>query len=423
VLLLTPPEVGKDAMAIAPGIAARLAATAPTSPPPTRSVAGLRRAHLEGKRQRQKCGPSAGPRGWWSTSLATCPWTPTPRTGTSRSSAAATSAARFVLHSNRGFADWRGVRGPGGGGSLPITVAWCNRRSRQGRLYRMRAICRPTQGGTLLCSAELDRLCAFLAILSAPSVLTHRSGCWLNLPTSAPQRLILDVMGYLYVMGYLRPLDYLQSRIDRVLNKSRTPSRARSTRAELRGQRRERTGQRVVSVRIEQARYERLEQVAANAGVAVNQLVGVWLSERIDHFEAGAILSSTYEELRALGQRLDTTPGSVHGTSIRAPKPRSSRRDQRERPRSEAGRAGRAMPRRKLGLHAEIITVLREYGKPMTAAEIAEVIRARGMYQAPRSGQPITGAVVSRRVSNPNYRSLFERRGREVTLATDSGSD
>jgi repressor of nif and glnA expression len=67
-------------------------------------------------------------------------------------------------------------------------------------------------------------------------------------------------------------------------------------------------------------------------------------------------------------------------------------------------------------LHEEIREILAERREPMSVAQIAEEIGKRGRYQSPRAGRPISAAMVSRRVSNPNYRRLFRRNGRKITL-------
>jgi hypothetical protein len=63
------------------------------------------------------------------------------------------------------------------------------------------------------------------------------------------------------------------------------------------------------------------------------------------------------------------------------------------------------------------MAVLRDSGGPMSAGEIAQAIRERGNYRAPRSNEQVNGAMVSGRVSNPHYRSLFVREGRRIGLA------
>jgi hypothetical protein len=136
-------------------------------------------------------------------------------------------------------------------------------------------------------------------------------------------------------------------------------------------------GLRVLRLKIAAGRHAALVRAATDMNVSADQLGGVWLSERIDQF--------------------------VHDEAVAG----------------SADSPGSASPRRGANgsLHDEIVDVLSRNGGPMTAAEIAREIRQRGEYRAPRSGQPITGTAVSRRVANPVYKSLFERDGRRLTLA------
>ncbi|MDQ3879833.1 MAG: hypothetical protein M3295_01975, partial [Chloroflexota bacterium] len=84
-----------------------------------------------------------------------------------------------------------------------------------------------------------------------------------------------------------------------------------------------------------------------------------------------------------------------------------------------AGAAARdgATSARRARLHEEIVAVLQANGGPMSAGEIAQAIRERGQFRAPRSNEEVNGAMVSGRVSNPHYRSLFVREGRKIGLA------
>jgi hypothetical protein len=71
-------------------------------------------------------------------------------------------------------------------------------------------------------------------------------------------------------------------------------------------------------------------------------------------------------------------------------------------------------PQQPVTLHEEILAVLNERQTPMTVAQIAEAIRRRDLYQPPRSGRPVSPQLISSRLSNPNYRSLFQRTGRLI---------
>ena len=156
-------------------------------------------------------------------------------------------------------------------------------------------------------------------------------------------------------------------------------------------------------LRIDQARYDLLERAADDASVTVDQLTGVWLRDRIDQLWAAAVASRTAAEMEQVLRLLSLSPSGAELASASAE--------------HRGARASTPRGNRKGSLHDEIVEVLRDRGGSMTAAEIAREIRLRGAYLAPRSGQPITGTAVSRRVANPYYRSLFEREGRRLSLA------
>ena len=155
---------------------------------------------------------------------------------------------------------------------------------------------------------------------------------------------------------------------------------------------------RVVRLRMDPAHHALLARLAAEADVTVEQLAAVWLRDKLDHAAGARWGVQASSDLVTILKRIETrSPGAESATRG----PRGARRP--------GGRKG--------SLHGEIVNVLREHGAPMTAAQIAEAIRVRGEYEAPRSGHPITGAAVSRRIANPYYRTLFERDGRQVGLA------
>jgi hypothetical protein len=156
-----------------------------------------------------------------------------------------------------------------------------------------------------------------------------------------------------------------------------------------------------VRVGIDARRYQLLERIAADLEATVEQVAALWLQDRIDSAVGATELARVANELSEIRHSLaDLAARSRRGNNRTARAGSSS---------ATAGRRG--------SLHTEIVTVLEQRGEPMTAAEIADAIRKRDAYRAPRSGHPITGAAVSRRVANPYYRSLFERRGRRVGLA------
>jgi hypothetical protein len=151
---------------------------------------------------------------------------------------------------------------------------------------------------------------------------------------------------------------------------------------------------RVVRVHLDRHRHQLLAELAADSGVRSEQLAAIWLRDRLDQIASTMLLARAADEMREMRELIG---GHSDGPSRRGP------------------RAGR----RRESLHNEIVTVLEQRGQPMTAAEIAAAIRQRGHYKSPRSANPISGAAVSRRIANPYYRSLFERRGRHVRLAAD----
>lgn len=150
---------------------------------------------------------------------------------------------------------------------------------------------------------------------------------------------------------------------------------------------------RVLRVSLDAADFATVQHFAESAGVTPDQLGAVWLLERVRQSRQSAARS---EEM-----------GARDGGSSRSSDGKVERRAAGSRPR-----------RRGAALHDEIVSVLKASGAPMTVAEIATQIRRRGTYTAPRTGKPITTESVSTRVANPQYRSLFARDGRLLTLAS-----
>jgi hypothetical protein len=163
---------------------------------------------------------------------------------------------------------------------------------------------------------------------------------------------------------------------------------------------------RVVRIRLDGRRYRLLQRLAAEIEITADQLAALWLRDRIDEAAGAGELLRVADELAEIRDSLAQLAAGDGNRRLGARRP--------DRP---AGTRTAATQRRRGSLHNEIVTVLQQRGEPMTAAEIADAIRQRDNYRAPRSGHPITGAAVSRRIANPYYRSLFERRGRSVGLA------
>lgn len=190
-----------------------------------------------------------------------------------------------------------------------------------------------------------------------------------------------------------------------------------------------------MSIRVDPRRLTFLKELAGAEGLRPGQLVQRWVEERLDAErdgrpaatpEGAARLATLEASVAALAARVEAlahggvaTPdvGAEAGTATDRPR-------RRGRPPKAAGAgATRGATRRRspattarVPLHEEIIAVIAERG-PSTAAEIAEAIRDRDRYHAPRSSRPLDAATVNSRVSNPVYRARFVRDGRRIGLA------
>jgi hypothetical protein len=148
---------------------------------------------------------------------------------------------------------------------------------------------------------------------------------------------------------------------------------------------------RILRVRVHATAFESVAALAELAGVTPEDLVSVWIAERV--WSSGI---SRGEDVAASRVSADVEPA-------RSPRP----------PAAQNSRDGRR------SLHEEIVAVLESSGGPMSVAEIASAIRKRGQYTAPRTGRPVSTQLVSTRVANPQYRKLFSRSGRLLSLASD----
>lgn len=160
-----------------------------------------------------------------------------------------------------------------------------------------------------------------------------------------------------------------------------------------------------ISITLGPRYYREMQRLAAEIGVEADQLAMVWISDQINLKSALASLARS------------DLPFDGPSPAKRAKSAKTKNRASRHGRHDEGQSGGPVRPTQRLGLHDEIVSVLRQREQPMTAAEIAEAIRLRGLYRPPRSADPISGAIVSRRISNPSYRSLFSRTGRKVTLS------
>jgi hypothetical protein len=210
-----------------------------------------------------------------------------------------------------------------------------------------------------------------------------------------------------------------------------------------------------MSIRVDPRRLSLLKELAAAEGLRPGQLVQRWVEERLDAERSGEPLARATQvarpdprmgqfesSLSALSARLDSMvarlqilEGSASAVerstqvdeSPVAVAPRRRGRPPKARPQVTEGEAAGSTRRRsrartvqpageRMPLHDEIIAVIRERG-PMSAAELAQAIKDRGRYQAPRSARPLDAATVNSRVSNPVYRSRFRREAGRINLA------
>lgn len=180
-----------------------------------------------------------------------------------------------------------------------------------------------------------------------------------------------------------------------------------------------------MTLRLDPRRLAELQRQAREAGLRPGQLAQRWVEERLDRREI-----PERDEAGARGGGSEAAPRAVAGfdeLSARIAE-HASRLDQLAAQIAELRGAGgvRTAPAtaapatdggRRPRLHEEIIRVLQEAPGPMSAGEIAQAIRERGQYRAPRSNEQVNGAMVSGRVSNPHYRALFVREGRRIGLS------
>jgi hypothetical protein len=196
-----------------------------------------------------------------------------------------------------------------------------------------------------------------------------------------------------------------------------------------------------MAIRVDPRRLSLLKELAAAEGLRPGQLVQRWVEERLDSERTGqpalGVASSdsrvaTLETgLSALAARIDEVTQRLALVESRAPvagtsakvEPQEVPRRRRGRPPKSAGAPAGTPVRQvtasrdgRVGLHDEIIAVIRERG-PSTAAELATAIRDRGRYLPPRSAKPLDAATVNSRVSNPVYRGRFHRAEGRISLA------
>jgi len=186
-----------------------------------------------------------------------------------------------------------------------------------------------------------------------------------------------------------------------------------------------------MSIRLDPRHLGTLRALASEAGVRPGELVTLWVTERLDAERRGApspldigpVLESLNDRIDALARRIDALAGgkapAVVAEAVATDlEPAPGRRHGRP-PKSASGshkagkKAGKKVKRARgknpsVPLHEEIAAVLAERG-PLTAADLADAVTARGIYAPPRSGKALDATAVSVRVSNPRYRGRFTR--------------
>jgi len=195
-----------------------------------------------------------------------------------------------------------------------------------------------------------------------------------------------------------------------------------------------------MAIRVDPRRLSLLKELAAAEGLRPGQLVQRWVEERLDAERSGQPqatgsadprVAALETALGALASRMDEvtrrlalveSPAQPAGARGDVATQEAPRRRRGRPPKSAGAQARRSAPRAvasrngRVGLHDEIIAVIRERG-PSTAAELATAIRERGRYHAPRSAKPLDAATVNSRVSNPVYRARFRRAEGRISLA------
>jgi hypothetical protein len=199
-----------------------------------------------------------------------------------------------------------------------------------------------------------------------------------------------------------------------------------------------------MSIRVDPRRLSLLKELAAAEGLRPGQLVQRWVEERLDSERSGqgsatvpagdTRVAALESSLAALVARIDEVSRRLQRVESPAPSAASPARSSASAQAAEAPRRRRGRPPKSatgvgsaatraaasrnghVGLHDEIIAVIRERG-PSTAAELAIAIKERGRYQPPRSAKPLDAATVNSRVSNPVYRARFRRAEGRISLA------
>jgi hypothetical protein len=220
-----------------------------------------------------------------------------------------------------------------------------------------------------------------------------------------------------------------------------------------------------MAIRVDPRRLGLLKELAAGEGLRPGQLVQRWVEERLDAERAGEPLAqpegaSRFAELEAtvaslvaqvaelaartsqatkaaaepvitepvitepvITEPVITEPVAAEPVAAEPPQRRRGRPRKADSASAGSSAAGAdtapaapAAAGGRVALHDEIIAVISEKG-PATASEIADAIRDRNRYRAPRSSRPLDAAMVNGRISNPVYRARFVRVGHRIGLA------
>lgn len=196
-----------------------------------------------------------------------------------------------------------------------------------------------------------------------------------------------------------------------------------------------------MAIRLDPRRLSLLKQLAGEAGLRPGELVTHWIEERLDAERSGtpqraAAAAPSGSALESISSRLDELARRVDQLSAARPSPApdqpaepaaqsageappAKRRQRRAAGTGGTARRGAASAGLRVPLHEEIASVIGE-GGPMSAADIARAIIERGRYSAPRSDRPLDAATVNSRVSNPTYRSRFQRAEGKIGLSDNS---
>lgn len=174
-----------------------------------------------------------------------------------------------------------------------------------------------------------------------------------------------------------------------------------------------------VTMTIGPEEHESVERAAASLGVRPAELL-----RRLLRHSLGPDSGARFLELELLQQRVSALEDALRYKEGHLHEPRDGRAQaESDRKRVNVGRRlrGRSVktidgpPRARL--HEEIAAVLRETGRPLGSAEIAQRIRERGKFAPPRSKRPVDVLMVVSRISHEHYKHMFSREGGLVRLA------